>query len=144
MFNAVCINQVKPGTAMTPTTLLTLITMKNKLYVFLNKHRAIILVLMITSWLFTIFQLSNSSLSGVGLIFMIVLAGLAIFLMIEDTNRKHAKAIQFLMDQRNSSSPHWDGCVRSAKDIEPRLMLLRDRIEKDQHEVNRLEQTKND
>jgi membrane protease YdiL (CAAX protease family) len=121
--------------------------MKNKLYDFLNKRRALISILLISilmlaSYLFTI--ANGGQLLKLGIVLMLVPASLIFFLLLEDTNRSHKKALQLLRDQHDSSSPHWDGCVRSAKDIEPRLMLLRDRIEKDQHEVNRLEQTKND
>jgi hypothetical protein len=58
------------------------------------------------------------------------------FLILEATYRSHAKALKFLMDERNSSSPHWDGQVRSDADIEPRLKLLRDRIAQDQAELD--------
>jgi hypothetical protein len=43
-----------------------------------------------------------------------------------------------LQDQCDSASPHWDGQVRCADDIEPRLRLLQARIEQDRQEVNAL------
>jgi hypothetical protein len=53
----------------------------------------------------------------------------------EQTKRNHAKALQSLKDQLNSSSPQWDGVVRSAKDLMPRKRLLQARIEKDKAEI---------
>jgi hypothetical protein len=93
---------------------------------------------MLASWLFFMFNISNRQLMGPAVIVMTTFGCVACFLILEETNRSHAKALQLLEDQRNSSSPHWDGYVRSAKDIEPRLKLLRSRMAQDQSEISRI------
>jgi hypothetical protein len=67
---------------------------------------------------------------------MIVFICVASFLILGATYRSHARALQSLMDKRNSSHPHWDGHVRSHADLEPRLKLLRDRMAQDQAELD--------
>ena len=111
--------------------------MKNKLYAFLDKHSAFISVFGMASWLCFVFNLqTNQPVAIAAAVFMIVFICVASFLILEATNRSHAKALKFLMDERNSSSPHWDGHVRSDADIEPRLKWLRDRIAQDQAELD--------
>ena len=111
--------------------------MKNKLYAFLCKRKTFINVFGIDAWLCFIFNLqTNKPVAIAGAVFMFVYICVASFLILEATNRSHAKALKFLMDERNSSSPHWDGHVRSDADIEPRLKLIRDRIAQDQAELD--------
>ena len=120
-------------------------TMKNKLYDFLCKHKTFINVFGIAAWLCFVFNLpTNKPVAVAAAVFMIVFICVASFLILETTYRSDAKdfakALQFLMDKRNSSSPHWDGHVRSHADLEPRLKLLRDRMAQDQAEVDHIEQ----
>jgi len=42
--------------------------------------------------------------------------------------------------RKDSSSPEWDGTVRSSKDIEPRLLLLENKIKEYKDEINQLRQ----
>ena len=111
--------------------------MKNKLYAFLCKRKTFINVFGIAAWLCFVFNLQSNKAAEVAItaVFMIVFC-VDSFLILEATNRSHAKALKFLMDERNSSSPHWDGHVRSDADIEPRLKLIRDRIAQDQAELD--------
>ena len=111
--------------------------MKNKLYAFLGKRKTFINVFGIASLLCFVFNLQSNKAAEVAItaVFMIVFC-VDSFLILEATNRSHAKALKFLMDERNSSSPHWDGHVRSDADIEPRLKLIRDRIAQDQAELD--------
>ena len=100
--------------------------MKNKLYAFLGKRKTFINVFGIAAWLCFIFNLqTNKPVAIAGAVFMFVYICVS-----------YAKALKFLMDERNSSSPHWDGHVRSDADIEPRLKLIRDRIAQDQAELD--------
>jgi hypothetical protein len=110
--------------------------MKNKLYDFLDKHKAFINVFGMASWLCFVINLYNKPVAIAAAVFMIVFFCVASF----STYRSHARALQSLMDKRNSSHPHWDGHVRSHADLEPRLKLLRDRMAQDQAEVDHIEQ----
>ena len=111
--------------------------MKNKLYAFLGKLKTFLNVFGVAAWLCFIFNLqTNKPVAIAGAVFMCVYFCVLSFLILETTNRSHAKALQLLEDQCNSSSPHWDGHVRSDADIEPRLKLLRDRIVQDQAELD--------
>jgi hypothetical protein len=110
--------------------------MKNKLYAFLGKRRMLLSGLLLATWVFMLFNSGSRQILGLGIMIFFVLVCLIVFLNFEDTNRSYAKALQLLEDQCNSSSPHWDGHVRSDADIEPRLKLLRDRIAQDQAELD--------
>ena len=118
--------------------------MKNKLYDFLDKHKAFINVFGIASWLcwlcFVFNLQTNKPVAIAAAVFMIVFFCVASFLILGATYRSHARALQSLMDKRNSSSPKWDGHVRCPEDIEPRLQLLRTRIAQDQAEIDNIEQ----
>ena len=73
--------------------------MKNKLYAFLGKRKTFINVFGIAAWLCFIFNLqTNKPVAIAGAVFMCV------YICVAD-----AKALQSFMDERNSSSPHWDG-----------------------------------
>jgi len=112
-------------------------TTKNKLYDFLDKHNNLVYVLMLAAYMCSIYNLNN--IDALALKASVVICYLTfcaiVFLQIEETNRKHAKRWQLLQDQRNSSSPNWDGAVRRAADLEPRLKLLQKRIGQDLDEV---------
>jgi hypothetical protein len=110
--------------------------MKNKLYDFLDKHSAFISVFGMASWLCFVINLYNKPVAIAAAVFMIVFICVASFLILGATYRSHARALQSLMDKRNSSHPHWDGHVRSHADLEPRLKLLRDRMAQDQAELD--------
>jgi hypothetical protein len=111
-------------------------TVKNKLYDFLDKRTNFIVILMIATFFLGLYNINNEVLVKVFILGSVVPCFLAcVFLMLEDTDRKYKKARQLLKDQSDSSSPHWDGQVRYAQDIEPRLKLLQDRIEQDQLEI---------
>jgi hypothetical protein len=115
--------------------------MKNKLYDFLDKHSAFVSVFGMASWLCFVINLhANKPVAIAAAVFMIVFICVASFLILGATYRSHARALQSLMDKRNSSSPKWDGHVRCPEDIEPRLQLLRDRMAQDQAEVDHIEQ----
>ena len=112
--------------------------MKNKLYDFLDKHSAFISVFGIAAWLCFVFNLHANkpvAIAAIGAVFMIVFC-VDSFLILGATYKSHARALQSLMDKRNSSHPHWDGHVRSHADLEPRLKLLRDRMAQDQAELD--------
>ena len=111
--------------------------MKNKLYDFLGKHKAFINVFGIAAWLCFVLNLQANKPVAIAAIavFMIVFC-VDSFLILEATYRSHARALQSLMDKRNSSHPHWDGHVRSHADLEPRLKLLRDQMAQDQAELD--------
>jgi predicted membrane protein len=115
--------------------------MKNKLYDFLDKHKAFINVFGMAAWLYFVINLYANKPVAIAAIavFMIVFC-VDSFLILGATYRSHARALQSLMDKRNSSHPHWDGHVRSHADLEPRLKLLRDRMAQDQAEVDHIEQ----
>ncbi len=84
--------------------------MKNKLYDFLDKHSAFISVFGIAAWLCFVFNLqTNKPVAIAAAVFMIVFICVASFLILGATYRSHARALQSLMDKRNSSHPHWDG-----------------------------------
>lgn len=113
--------------------------MINKLYNFLAKRSWFISFSVLASWVCFLFTLhANETVAAAALVVMCVSVTFACVLIWGNTAKSHARALQFLMDQRNSSSPHWDGQVRSAQDIEPRLKLLQDRVEQDQLEMNRI------
>jgi hypothetical protein len=113
--------------------------MKNKLYTVLDKRKWLIQVLMVTSYVVFLWHHSENSPLAVAAAFVLASSVFAAgFLILEKTERSHAKDSQRLLDQRDSSSPHWDGLVRYTDDIEPRLRLLQARIAQDQYEVNRL------
>jgi predicted transcriptional regulator len=81
--------------------------MKNKLYDFLDKHSAFISVFGIASWLCFVFNLhANKPVAIAAAVFMIVFICVASFLILGATYRSHARALQSLMDKRNSSHPH--------------------------------------
>jgi hypothetical protein len=98
--------------------------MKNKLYDFLDKHSAFISVFGMASWLCFVINLhANKPVAIAAAVFMIVFICVASFLILGATYRSHARALQSLMDKRNSSHPHWDGHVRSHADLEPTLEI---------------------
>lgn len=103
--------------------------MKNKLYDFLGKRRMLLIGLLPATWVFILFNRGSHQIVGPGIMIFLVLACLV-------PNRSYAKALQLFDDQCNSSSPHWDGHVRSDADLEPRLKLLRDRMAQDQAELD--------
>jgi hypothetical protein len=113
--------------------------MKNKLYDFLDKRLLLINFGMIASFSVIILAQDNKpvQIAAFACVFMpsVLAAG---FVIQEATNRSYAKARQRLQDQRDSASSDWDGIVRCADDILPRLRLLLGRMEQDQQEVNDL------
>jgi len=113
--------------------------MKDKLYDFIDKHHTLLSICLFAGVFGMIFAGNNKQLVAVilFLLYSPVLCAL-MFHMAEGEARSYAKARQRLQDQRDSASPHWDGLVRYAKDIEPRLRLLQARIARDQYEVNRI------
>ena len=116
------------------------IAMKNKLYDFLDKRRNLVYVLMLAA--FTCSAYNSNNIDALATKAAVVITALAfcacVFLEIEETNRKHAKLWQSLQDQRNSSSPNWDGTVRCIADLEPRLKLLQERMLQDQREIDHI------
>jgi predicted transcriptional regulator len=80
--------------------------MKNKLYDFLDKHSAFISVFGMASWLCFVINLYNKPVAIAAAVFMIVFICVASFLILGATYRSHARALQSLMDKRNSSHPH--------------------------------------
>ena len=116
--------------------------MKNKLYDFLDKHKAFINVFGIAAWMCFVFNLqANKPVAIAAIAVLMIVFCVASFLTLGAAYRSHARALQSLMDKRNSSHPHWDGHVRSRADLEPRLKLLRDRMAQDQAEVDHLTET---
>jgi len=116
------------------------IAMKNKLYDFLHNHNNLLYWLMVAAYMCSLYNLNNSdalALKASVVIFCLIFCAF-VFLLIEKTNKKHAKLWQSLQDQRNSSSPDWDGTVRCIADLEPRLKLLRERMMQDQREVDHI------
>jgi hypothetical protein len=65
----------------------------------------------------------------------VVLMGVEIW---KNTGKSHKEARKLLRERQDSSSPRWDGVVRSNNDLEPRMRLLKDRISKDAYEVQRI------
>jgi hypothetical protein len=120
--------------------------MKDKLYNFIDKYHTALGVCALASLFGMILVGDSKQLVAVILLllyFPIVCA--LMFHMVEATVRSHEKARQeyaawhrLYLDKLNSGSPHWDGQVRSSLDIEPRLKLLRARMEKDREEINYL------
>jgi hypothetical protein len=115
--------------------------MKDKLYDFLGKRKAFINVFVIAAWLCFVFNLhANKPVAIAAIAVFMIVFSVDSFLTLGATYRSHARALQSLMDKRNSSSPKWDGHVRCPEDIEPRLQLLRTRIAQDQAEIDNIEQ----
>jgi len=111
--------------------------MKTKLYNFLDKRRRLINFLLIVGFCIYLF-IPDALGTKVASIFYSPVVFASLFLIWEDQAKEHEKARQHFIDMRDSSSPHWDGQLRSARDIEPRLKLLKARIEKDQQEIERI------
>jgi len=55
--------------------------------------------------------------------------------VLKDQEKSYKEAIKRLREKQDSSSPIWDGVVRSVKDLEPRMRMLENRILKDAHEL---------
>lgn len=53
----------------------------------------------------------------------------------KDQEKYYKEAIKHIREKQDSSSPIWDGVVRSVKDLEPRMRILENRILKDTHEL---------
>jgi hypothetical protein len=114
--------------------------MRNKLYAFLDKRRTLIKLLIFAAWLCFLLTLENNRpVALAAFMVQFVFMTFALFLAWEQQSRNRVKALQSFMDRRDSSSPQWDGNVRSFYDLEPRLKLLRDRIAQDQDEVDEIE-----
>jgi hypothetical protein len=113
--------------------------MKDKLYDFIDKRHTLLSVCAFAGLFGMIFAGNNKQLVAVilFLLYSPVLCAL-MFHMAEGEARSYEKARQRLQDQHNNASPRWDGLVRYAKDIEPRLKLLRDRMAQGQEEFSRL------
>jgi hypothetical protein len=120
--------------------------MKDKLYDFLNKYYTLLSIWLFASLFGIIFAGENKRLA-MAIMLLSFFPGFCalMFHMAEAGIRSRAKVRQeyaawhqLYLDRLNSSSPHWDGLVRSDKDIEPRLRLLRARMEQDQDEVKSL------
>jgi hypothetical protein len=69
------------------------------------------------------------------LIIGVVLMGIEVW---ENTEKSHKEARKLLRERRDSSSPRWDGVVRSDNDLEPRMSMLENRILKDTYELQRI------
>jgi hypothetical protein len=52
--------------------------------------------------------------------------------------KSHKEARKLLRERQDSSSPRWDGIVRSDNDLEPRMRLLENKILKDTYELQRI------
>ena len=96
--------------------------MKNKLYDFLDKHSAFISVFGMASWLCFVFNLhANKPVAIAAAVFMIVFFCVASF----STYRSHARALQSLMDKRNSSHPHTERLeIRTENDFLDKIEKL--------------------
>ncbi len=113
--------------------------MKDKLYDFLEKRSLLTTFGMIAGYSVIILAQDNKPVQIAAFACVFMPSALAAgFVILEATNRSHAKARQRLQDQCDSASPDWDGLVRLRRDIEPRLRLLQARIVQDQQEVNEL------
>ena len=69
------------------------------------------------------------------LVIGVVLMGVEIW---KNTGRSHKEAIKLLRERQDSSSPRWDGVVRSDNDLEPRMRMLENKILKDTYELQRI------
>ena len=56
----------------------------------------------------------------------------------KDQAKSHKEARKLLRERRDSSSPRWDGVVRSDNDLEPRMRMLENKILKDTYELQRI------
>ena len=113
--------------------------MKDKLYDFIDKRHTLLSVCAFAGLFGMIFAGNNKQLVTVilFLLYSPILCALMFHMAVGEA-RSHAKARKRLEDQCDSASPDWDGLVRCADDIEPRLRLLLGRMEQDQQEVNDL------
>ena len=75
-----------------------------------------------------------------GVSFSLLSLGVVLMLIeiCKNKGRSHKEAIKLLRERQDSSSPRWDGVVRSNNDLEPRMRLLKNRISKDAYEVQRI------
>jgi hypothetical protein len=113
--------------------------MKDKLYDFIDRHYLVFYCTFLFAFISSVAVIRATPRAGLILCSLGVAAMCALFFhKTEAFNRSHAKALKRLQDQCDSASPHWDGQVRCADDIEPRLRLLQARIEQDRQEVNAL------
>jgi hypothetical protein len=113
--------------------------MKDKLYDFLEKRSLLTTFGMIAGYSVIILAQDNKPVQIAAFACVFMPSALAAgFVILEATNRSHAKARQRLQDQCDSTSPDWDGLVRLRRDIEPRIKLLETRMKKDQEEMNYL------
>jgi hypothetical protein len=117
--------------------------MKDKLYDFLNKYHTLLSIWLFASLFGIIFAGENKRLA-IAIMLLSFFPGFCalMFHMAEAGIRSHAKVRQeyaawhqLYLDRLNSSSPHWDGKVRSDKDIEPRIELLEARMKEDREEL---------
>jgi hypothetical protein len=113
--------------------------MKDKLYDFIDRHYLVFYCTFLFAFISSVAVIRATPRAGLILCSLGVAAMCALFFhKTEAFNRSHAKALKRLQDQCDSASPHWDGQVRCADDIEPRLRLLETRMKKDQEEMNYL------
>lgn len=56
----------------------------------------------------------------------------------KEIERNYKEEMKRIIERRDSSSPIWDGIVRSDKDLEPRMRMLENKILKDTHELQRI------
>jgi hypothetical protein len=113
--------------------------MKDKLYDFIDRHYLVFYCTFLFAFISSVAVIRATPRAGLILCSLGVAAMCALlFHKTEAFNKSHAKARQRLQDQRDSASSDWDGIVRCADDILPRLRLLLGRMEQDQQEVNDL------
>jgi len=114
-------------------------TMKNKLYNFLDKQFVPINLIGLVSFFVLICTAdTNKLVAAVALLYLVAYIAAGLFVSIEENKRSYAKTLQLFRDKRDSSSPKWDGVVRSDKDLEPRRKFLHNRILNDQIEFARI------
>lgn len=58
--------------------------------------------------------------------------------ILKENEKSYKEEMKRLRERHDSSSPRWDGVVRSNNDLEPRMRLLKNRISKDAYEVQRI------
>ena len=58
--------------------------------------------------------------------------------ILKESEKNRKEEMKRLRERRDSSSPRWDGVVRSDNDLEPRMRMLENKILKDTHELQRI------
>jgi hypothetical protein len=75
-----------------------------------------------------------------GVSFALLVIGVVLMLIEiwKDQAKSHKEEMKRLRERHDSSSPRWDGVVRSDNDLEPRMRILENRILKDTYELQRI------